>query len=90
VDEDFGPFFTLLLVQAYLIRCPEPVHHLRTRWRIGLMKENTEYLELLIIVSKTKFQEDQENFLFFSNNSKNNKFSVISLEFFFSQTIIKK
>jgi len=54
------------------------------------MKENTEYLELLIIVSKTKFQEDQENFLFFSNNSKNNKFSVISLEFFFSQTIIKK
>ena len=28
------------------------------------MKENTEYLELFIIVDDTKFQQDQENLIF--------------------------
>ena len=33
---------TLLLVQAELIRgCPEPVHHLRTRWSLRLYSTTT-------------------------------------------------
>ena len=33
---------------------------------IRIMKENTEYLELfIIIVDDTKFQQDQENLIFF-------------------------
>ena len=36
-------------------------------WRTveSLMKENTEYLELFIIVDDTKFQQGQENLIFF-------------------------
>ena len=30
-----------------------------------IMKENTEYLELFIIVDDTKFQQGQENLIFF-------------------------
>ena len=33
-------------------------------WTIAGMKENTEYLELFIIVDDTKFQQDQENLIF--------------------------
>jgi len=34
------------------------------------MKENTEYLELFIIVDNTKFQQGQENLLFFHVDGK--------------------
>ena len=33
----------------------------------SLMKENTEYLALFIIVDDTKFQQGQENVIFFPN-----------------------
>ena len=35
-----------------------------------IMKENTEYLELFIIVDDTKFQQGQENFIFFQKKIK--------------------
>ena len=37
-------------------------------YRCLLMKENTEYLELFIIVDDTKFQQGQENLIFFLEN----------------------
>ena len=39
-----------------------------SRQNNNLMKENTEYLELFIIVDDTKFQQGQENLIFFQNN----------------------